>query len=177
MTSKWLGKSVNFQSNSKTSLENKVDGWCIENDQQRFVTERNDYYNLALMFEVERDSKILESTITDTKEVFDTAFNVQLIIDTSKFVMDKGAEVESVLIRGLFSGGISVPQEIQRKIIKNTFKAQQKEVYSMVQDNLENILGGVKGLFEDFQNGKISEKEINKVKEKLELDIKNMFGQ
>ena len=160
-----------------TSLENKVDGWCIENDQQRFVTERNDYYNLALMFEVERDSKILESTITDTKEVFDTAFNVQLIIDTSKFVMDKGAEVESVLIRGLFSGGISVPQEIQRKIIKNTFKAQQKEVYSMVQDNLENILGGVKGLFEDFQHGKISEEEINKVKEKLELDIKNMFGQ
>lgn len=162
-TSSTIYKGRTYSAVKCSSLEEKVDGWCIEDDQHTFVTDKYIYSDLALMFEVDKDYNFFESDIIKSKEVFDKAFNIQLGIDLLSGVVNVGSQIEGPLIMAAATGGASLPTLAQTEIVKNAFDEKQKEVYSMYMDK-------IKIFSEDLMNKKISEEE-------LKLRLKNSFGE
>ncbi|MDD5649846.1 MAG: hypothetical protein PHF86_05405 [Candidatus Nanoarchaeia archaeon] len=145
-----------------SSITDRVNGWCIQDDKKNFVTDPKLYADLAYTFESMKETKMMTQSVNKSKKAFDSILNVQLIMDTSKFSMDNLSEINGGLIFKGWFGGASASVEVQKEIIQGIFKDKQKEIYSMYSEEIQKFS-------DDLLNGKISEGE-------LRLKLRKAFG-
>ena len=138
-----------------------ADGWCISDSKSNYVTNKELYGKLAFMAEVQRDTRSLQPAIKDSIEAFDRAFDVQAVAKAAKFVNDVGSSIETSLIQRIIGGALIESKEDQYQIVKDIFKDQQKEIYSMYSDKLKEKFG--ENFSQRVLDGDVSEKEIKDI--------------